>query len=182
MASLLLPSILYLLPFLSSIAFASPPSPTQSPTLSLPPLPLPNTTLSARNSECFTTHSFPFPHPSYVNPRACDPIIRLLQTLRPTIRTFGSSTQTLIDLDDTGPWVWPSFSPGARCYVSLHSVELGDTISLKISEIAWKAILILRDCDRGLYGGRKWIGNNGERVPGRFYVRVAGAPPGDEPE
>ena len=53
---------------------------------------------------------------------------------------------------------------------------------MKIGEIAWKAMLILRDCERGLYGGRKWIGNNGERVPGRFYVRVAGAPPGDEPE
>ena len=138
-----------------------------------PPLPKITTTLSARNSECFSTHSFlPDPHPTYVNPRSCGALLSRLSNSR-TYHTFGSET----DFDDDGPWVWPGKRPGYSCYISLHSAELGNTIRLRLSDIWWAAILILRDCERGLYGGRHWI----KPLPGEFYVRVAGTMPVDEP-
>ena len=175
-----------LIVLLLPLSDASPLLPSLHSTLSLLPLPHLNNTLSARNSECFSSHSFstdPFPPPTYVHFRACQSVIDQIESLRPSTRTFGSSTTSAahFHLDDTGPWVWPSFRPGEQCYISLHSVEMGDAIHLKMSRVAWKAILILRDCERGLYGGRKWIGDDEERVPGRFYVRVAGNPPPDEP-
>ena len=167
-----------LLSLCPSPSVSSPVSPSSlsAPILTLPqdPPPLLNTTtLSARNSECFSTHSFlPALHPNYVNPRSCAALLTRLSNSR-TYHTFGSET----DFDDDGPWVWPGKRPGYACYISLHSAELGSTIRLRESDIWWAAILILRDCERGLYGGRHWI----KPLPGEFYVRVAGTVPDDEP-